>query len=123
MRHPDDNIDQRYALYQKKPGSINAAIQNFNRITEKSYTTFKEIMEDHADIGKAAIVIIARNYASHLVELACDESKTRAQRVNDIAGAIAPMYELMYDRLTKETIEQMVNSIEMKDVSGEESDA
>ena len=68
-------------------------------------------------------MIIARNYASHLVELACDESKTRAQRVNDIAGAIAPMYELMYDRLTKETIEQMVNSIEMKDVSGEESDA
>ena len=43
MRHPDDNIDQRYALYQKKPGSINAAIQNFNRITEKSYTTFKPI--------------------------------------------------------------------------------
>ena len=112
MRHPDDNIDKRYALYQKKPGSINAAIQNFNRITEKSYTTFKEIMEDHADIGKAAIVMMASNQAAHLISIGCDEDRPRSERIHEISAIIAPMFELMYDRLTRETIERLDEELE-----------
>lgn len=29
----------------------------------------------------------------------------KGNRINEIAGAIAPMYEVFYDRLTRETIE------------------
>ena len=33
------------------------------------------------------------------------ESIPKGNRINEIAGAIAPMYEMFYDRLTRETIE------------------
>ncbi|WP_405325625.1 hypothetical protein [Fibrobacter sp.] len=106
-----DNIAVRYEAFQKRPGSMNNALRNFSRITEETYASFKSVVADHADIGKAAIVIMASNFASHLVKLATDESKDKARRIYEVSGAIAPMYEMMYDRLTKETIEDMLKQV------------
>ena len=100
-----DNINDRYKTFEGKPGSIKSALENFNRFTERTYAAFREIVQDHSDIGKAAIVIMAMNQASHLLKLANDETKPKARRINEIAGTIAPMYEMFYDRLTRETIE------------------
>ncbi len=108
----NDNINERYEAYEKKPGSMKCALGNFNRITEKKYAAFREIIEDHSDIGKASIVIMASNLASHIVKAANDESKPKARRIYEIAGIIAPMYEMFYDRLTRETIEEMEGEME-----------
>ena len=108
----NDNINERYEAYEKKPGSMKCALGNFNRITEKKYAAFREIIEDHSDIGKASIVIMARNQASHLLKLANDESIPKADRINEIAGIIAPMFEMFYDRLTRETIEGLEGAFE-----------
>lgn len=107
-----DNINERYEAYEKKPGSMKCALGNFNRITEKTYAAFREIIEDHSDIGKASIVIMARNQASHLLKLANDESIPKADRINEIAEVIAPMFEMFYDRLTRETIEGLEGKFE-----------
>ena len=108
----NDNINERYEAYEKKPGSMKCALGNFNRITEKKYAAIREIIEDHSDIGKASIVIMARNQASHLLKLASDESIPKADRINEIAGIIAPMFEMFYDRLTRETIEGLEGAFE-----------
>lgn len=108
----NDNINERYEAYEKKPGSMKCALGNFNRITEKKYAAFREIIEDHSDIGKASIVIMARNQASHLLKLASDESIPKADRINEIAEVIAPMFEMFYDRLTRETIEGLEGEME-----------
>ena len=100
-----DNINERYKSFEKRPGSLKNALGNFNRITEKRYAVFRDVVKDHSDIGKASIVIMARNQASHLLKLANDESIPKAVRINEIAGIIAPMYEMFYDRLIRETIE------------------
>ena len=108
----NDNINERYEAYEKKPGSMKCALGNFNRITEKTYAAFREIIEDHSDIGKASIVIMARNQASHLLKLANDESIPRDRRIHEIAEVVAPMFEMFYDRLTRETIEGLDGEME-----------
>ena len=110
--NPNDNINERYEAYEKKPGSMKCALGNFNRITEKTYAVFRDVVNDHSDIGKASIVIMARNQASHLLKLANDESIPKAHRINEIAEVIAPMFEVFYDRLTRETIEGLEGAFE-----------
>jgi len=107
-----DNINERYKSFEKRPGSLKNALSNFNRITEETYAAFREIIVDHSDIGKASIVIMARNQASHLLKLANDESIPKADRINEIADVIAPMFEMFYDRLIRETIEGMEGKFE-----------
>ena len=102
-----DNIDARYKLYKEKPDALKRALVSSHRVTEETYSTFCEVLQEHSDIGKAAIVIMAMNYASHILKNACDESKDKSLRIREIAGAIAPMYELLYNRLTRETIEEL----------------
>ncbi len=100
-----DNINERYKSFEKRPGSLKNALGNFNRITEETYAVFRDVVKDHSDIGKASIVIMAFNLASHIVKAANDDSKPKARRIYEIAGIIVPMYEMFYDRLTRETIE------------------
>lgn len=107
-----DNINERYKSFEKRPGSLKNALGNFNRITEETYAVFRDVVKDHSDIGKASIVIMASNLASHIVKAANDESKPKARRIYEIAGIIAPMYEMFYDRLTRETIEGMEGEME-----------
>ncbi len=107
-----DNINERYKSFEKRPGSLKNALGNFNRITEQTYAVFREVVEDHADIGKASIVIMASNLASHIMKTANDETKPKARRIYEIAGIIAPMYEMFYDRLTRETIEGLEGEME-----------
>ncbi len=40
------------------------------------------------------------------------ESIPKGNRINEIAGAIAPMFEMFYDRLTRETIEGLEGEME-----------
>ena len=110
-----DNINERYKAYEKKPGSMKSALENFNRITEQTYAVFRDVVKDHSDIGKASIVIMAANLASHIMNIANDETKPKARRIYEIAGTIAPMYEMFYDRLTRETIEGMEGEMEGED--------
>lgn len=107
-----DNINDRYKTFAERPGSIKSALGNFNRLTERTYAAFREIVETHSDIGKAAIVIMAHNQASHLLKLANDESKPKDGRIMKISAIIAPMYEMFYDRLTRETIEGLEGVLE-----------
>ena len=107
-----DNIDSRYKLYEENPSALKKALLDIHNKTENTYSAFREIIQEHADIGKASIVIMAANHASHLVKIACNEDKSNAQRTNDILNAIAPMYELLYDRLTRETFENLEMELE-----------
>lgn len=72
-----DNINERYKSFEKRPGSLKNALGNFNRITEETYAVFRDVVKDHSDIGKASIVIMASNLASHIVKVANDDSKPR----------------------------------------------
>lgn len=40
------------------------------------------------------------------------ESIPKANRISEIAGVIAPMFEMLYDRLTRETIEGLEGEFE-----------
>ena len=57
-------------------------------------------------------MIMASNLASHIVKAANDESKPKARRINEITEVIAPMFEMFYDRLTRETIEELDGEME-----------
>ena len=107
-----DNIDSRYKLYKENPNALKKALCNFHETTEKTYLSFREVMQEHSDIGKASIVIMAMNYASHIMKMACDASKPKNLRISEITKVIAPMYELLYDRLTRETFENLEKELE-----------
>lgn len=107
-----DNINTRYKAYKENPSTLRKMLLNFHKTTEITYSVFREIVQEHSDIGKATIVIMAMNYASHIVKIACDESKSEMLRINEISNFIAPMYELLYDRLARETIEQLEMELE-----------
>ena len=107
-----DNIDARYKPYKDNPSALKKALLNLHNKTENTYSVFREVIQEHPDIGKAAIVIMATNFASHLMKIACDNSKHEVGRICEISNAIAPMYELLYDRLTRETIETLEDEFE-----------
>ena len=118
MRDPNDNLDRIYKSYKTQPEDLRKTYDNFNAYTEKTYKAFKEIMEEHPDIGKATMVITARNQASHIISLARDESKSYKEILYGITAVICPMFQMLYDRLVSETIEA-----EMADLcKGEETD-
>lgn len=102
-----DNIDARYKSYKENPSVLKKALLDFHKTTENTYSSFREVIQEHSDIGKATIVIMAMNYASHLMKMACDESKPKDLRISEISNFIAPMYELLYDRLTRESVENL----------------
>lgn len=108
----NDNINERYKSFEKRPGSLKNVLGNINRITEQTYAVFRDVVKDHSDIGKASIAIMASNLASHIVKAANDDNKPKARRIYEIAGIIAPMYEMFYDRLTRETIEELDGEME-----------
>ena len=119
MRDPNDNLDRIYKSYKTKPEELRKAYDSFNAYTEKTYQAFKEIMEEHPDIGKAAMVITARNQASHIVSLARDESKNYKETLYSITALICPMFQMLYDRLVSETIEAEMSGLSDE---GEETD-
>lgn len=102
-----DNISSRYQALKQKPGAIENALSKFHIRTEETYKAFSEIVEEHSDIGKAAIIMMAVNNATHLVRISRDEDWDDNTIVTEIATMIAPMYELLYDKLVRETIDQM----------------
>ena len=120
MRHPNDNIDKCYQKLAARPDSITFNLKKFNEVTEKTYAAFKDIVQDHADIGKAAILIMAMNQASHIMKIADDPQRTHEQKKFDIHAIIAPMFLMMYDRYTKEQLEKMVSILDGEDEEAEE---
>jgi len=103
-----DNIAQRFETYRRHPQLLQESLANFHYNTEKTYNAFKNLMEKHADIGKGAIIIMANNFAAHMFKLANDESIDEYQRRYELAVAISPLYELLYDRLATESIDAML---------------
>lgn len=112
MQEREDNIERRYKALASKPGAIGKTLSAFHKRTERTYKAFHEIIQEHADIGKAAIVIMASNQAAHLLDIGCDADRPRGERLNAISAIIAPMFELMYDRLIQETIERLDEELE-----------
>lgn len=78
-----DNINERYKSFEKRPGSLKNALGNFNRITEETYAVFRDVVKDHSDIGKASIVIMASNLASHIVKVANDERLAESMKLRE----------------------------------------
>lgn len=107
MRKSNDNMDRLYERYMAEPGEMHKAFENFNECTERTYQAFKEVMEEHPDMGKAAMVIMARNQASHLIAMARNKDKSYADVLSKITVVISPLFQVMYDRLVAETIEDM----------------
>ena len=110
MRLPDDNLDKVYDAFKDQPEALRRLYDSFNDATEKTYRAFKEIMEDHSYIGKATMVITARNQASHIISLARDESKSYKEILYGITAAISPMFQMLYDRLVAEAIESELSA-------------
>jgi hypothetical protein len=113
MRNPNDNIDQRYAEFAREKGQsgIVAALTRINDYTEDSYDAFKEVVDDHAELGKAAIIMMIRNQASHLHKIATDTNTSKQEHLQKIYAIIAPMFSMLYDRYTEEKIEDIVNYV------------
>ena len=105
MRDPNDNLDRIYENYMAQPDGLRQTFENFNERTERTYQAFKEIMAEHPDMGKAAMVIMAGNQASHIIAVARDKGKNYAEVLSEIIVMISPMFQVMYDRLVSETIE------------------
>ncbi len=109
MRDPNDNLDRIYANYSRQPEELRKTFNNFNSYTEKTYSAFKEIIGEHPNMsGKSAMVIMARNQASHLITMARDPEKSYNEILYGITAVICPMFQMMYDRFTRETIEHMM---------------
>jgi len=110
MKDPNDNLDRIYANYSRQPEELKKTFNNFNSYTEKTYKAFKEIIEEHPNIsGKSAMVIMARNQASHLITMARDPEKNYKEILYGITAVICPMFQMMYDKYTEETIEKMLS--------------
>ena len=107
MHLPKDNLDSTYESFKKHPDDLNLTLDKFNTYTERTYEVFRDIVSKHEYMGKAAIVIMARNQATHLIDMARDQKSSYQQIVANIVSVIAPMFQMMYDRYTeeKETIE------------------
>ena len=104
MRDPNDNLDRIYEAFKSQSEDLRKIFEDFNTWTEKTYQAFKEIMEDHPDIGRAAMVIMARNQASHIISQVRN-GKSRREVFRNVTALISPMFQMMYDRLVSETIE------------------
>ena len=113
MSKSTDDIDEIYQRIKNWPGYIENWLKCFREFSEGTYDVFREIVQDHPDIGKAAIIIMAHNQAANLLSRVRDSSRSDDDALNDIVGGLAPMYEMFYDRLTRETIENLDS--ELKD--------
>jgi hypothetical protein len=105
MRHPDDNLDKMYDAFKGQPDALRRLYDSFNDATEKTYSAFKEIMEDHSYMGKASMIIMARNQATHILRAVMEHKGDYQGAVNEVTAAISPMFQMLYDRLVAETIE------------------
>ena len=85
MNLPKDNLDSTYESFKKHPDDLSLTLDKFNTYTERTYE-----------------VIMARNQATHLIDMARDQKSSYQQIVANIVSAIAPMFQMMYDRYTEE---------------------
>ena len=102
MNLPKDNLDSTYESFKKHPDDLSLTLDKFNTYTERTYEVFRDIVSKHEYMGEAAIVIMARNLATHLIDMARDQKSSYQQIVANIVSAIAPMFQMMYDRYTEE---------------------
>ncbi len=107
MSKPADDIDESYQQIKNWPGYIEGWLKTFKEFSEGTYSVFREIVQEHPDIGKAAIIIMAHNQAGNLLTRVRDSSCSDDDALNEVVGALAPMYEMFYDRLIHETIENL----------------
>ena len=107
-----DDIDESYRQIKNWPGYIEGWLKTFKTFSEGTYSVFREIIQEHPDIGKATIIIMAHNQAGNLLTRVRDSSCSDDDAFNEVVGALAPMYEMFYDRLIHETIENLDSELE-----------
>ena len=107
-----DDIDESYRQIKNWPGYIEGWLKTFKTFSEGTYGVFRDIVQEHSDIGKAAIIIRAHNQAGNLLTRVRKSSCSDDDALNEIVGALAPMYEMFYDRLIHETIENLDGELE-----------
>ena len=44
--NPNDNINERYQAFEKKPGSMKKALAYFYNVTEDSFDAFREVVQN-----------------------------------------------------------------------------
>lgn len=110
MNLPKDNLDSSYKTIKDHPTKLNQTLGKFNIYTERTYAAFKDVVGKHEYMGKAAIVIMARNMATHLIDTARNQESPYKETVYSVTATIAPMFQMMYDRLTEETIESLLEN-------------
>lgn len=109
MSDSNDNLDRVYEAFRSQSEDLRKIFGDFNTRTESTYKAFKEIMEEHPNIGRASMVIMARNQASHIISLV-RKGENYGEIFRSITAIISPMFQMMYDRLVSETIEaEMAN--------------
>lgn len=111
MCKENDNLETVYKSFEANPDFIRKSLTTFHTNTERAYAAFKSIVDDHEDMGKAAIIIMARNQATHLMEIAKSDDKNA---LNKVVSILSPMYTMLYDRYTEDSINELVNSLDGK---------
>lgn len=107
-----DSIYAGYNSFKYMPGALEQLLGKYHKLTENAYATFRDVVVSHSDIGKFAIIFMVRDQAAQLLKIACDESKDQYIKVFEMGRVIAPMFEMFYDRLTKEIIEGIDDGLE-----------
>lgn len=113
-----DNIEESYQKIVDRPDLIKTTLCKFEEFASRTYDAFKDVISKHTGMGKAAIVIMARNQATHVIDIvrnSCIDANGQQnykQLVYEITALLAPMYVMMHDRLTKESLEELIAEVE-----------
>jgi hypothetical protein len=107
MYNPKDDIEESYDEIKDDREYVEGWLGSFLEVTEGTYGVFRDIMEEHENMGKAAIIVMAQNQAGNLLEKVRDGDMSDEDALMEMIRALAPMYEMFYDRYTQEAIENL----------------
>ena len=107
MSNPRDEIDESYDKIKDDHDYMRDWLGSFHEISEGTYGVFRDLMEEHEHMGKAAILIMAHHQAGNLLERVRDGDMSDDDAMLEMVRALAPMYEMFYDRYTQEAIENL----------------
>jgi hypothetical protein len=113
MSNSRDDIEESYDEIKGKREYVEGWLDDFYEVAEGTYDVFREIMREHENMGKAAIIIMAHHQAGNLLERVRDGDLSDEDALVEMIRALAPMYEMFYDRYTRETIENLDKEIDL----------
>ena len=105
MSNPKDDLDESYDEIKDDREYVDAWLGNFLEVAEGTYGVFRDLMREHENMGKAAIIVMAHHHAGNLLLRVRDGDLSDEDALLETIRALAPMYEMFYDRYTRERIE------------------